>query len=77
MADRVKISVSITSKSQELLDRLGTLLVPGVQLSRGAVVDFLVADRARLLRMGDKPGAKEQVTLSWGKDSNTEELPSL
>ena len=40
---KIKVSITLTQETLATLDRLGTLLVRGVELNRGEVIDAVVA----------------------------------
>jgi hypothetical protein len=42
MVDKVNVTLRVTRASDRLLNQLGSILVPGVKLSRGDVLDYAV-----------------------------------
>ena len=52
MDNKVKISISVTKATERLLERMGQVLLNGVMLSRGDVVDFLAAEKGKALGLG-------------------------
>lgn len=50
--EKVKISLMVTEATLAQLERLGRVLVHGVELNRGDVVSYLAAEKAAALEKG-------------------------
>jgi hypothetical protein len=69
--DKVRVTLLVTKQSDRMLDRLGSALVNGVTLSRGDVLDFLVAKSAT--ELGLDRGSLVEALAGDGQVESTED----